>query len=86
MAKALLLNALHDVLADYVVGLSPESLKVGVWSGKIVLNELQVKCDTMFFWSIFSTHAARTCEYQTGLYNVLVLLYVLQRLLYLWVH
>eukprot|EP00752_Nemacystus_decipiens_P006311 g5691.t1 len=42
MAKALLLNALHDALSDYVVGLSPEKLKVGVWSGKIVLGELQV--------------------------------------------
>lgn len=43
MAKNLLLNALHEVLADYVVDLSPEKLKVGVWSGKIVLNELQVR-------------------------------------------
>lgn len=43
MAKTLLLNALHEVLADYVVDLSPEKLKVGVWSGKIVLNELQVR-------------------------------------------
>lgn len=43
MAKALLLNALHDALSDYVVGLSPERLKVGVWSGKIVLDELQVR-------------------------------------------
>lgn len=42
MAKALLLNALHEALSDYVVGLSPENLKVGVWSGKIVLDELQV--------------------------------------------
>ena len=51
MAKTLLLNALHDVLADYVVGLSPESLKVGVWSGKIVLNELQVRyyVDILYF-------------------------------------
>ena len=43
MAKTLLLNALHEVLSDYVVDLSPEKLKVGVWSGKIVLNELQVR-------------------------------------------
>ncbi|CAM9605272.1 unnamed protein product, partial [Scytosiphon promiscuus] len=42
MAKALLLNALHDALSDYVVGLSPERLKFGVWSGKIELNELEV--------------------------------------------
>lgn len=42
MAKALLLNALHEALSDYVAGLSPERLKVGVWSGKIVLDELQV--------------------------------------------
>lgn len=42
MAKALLLNALHKTLADYVVGLSPEKLKVGVWSGKIILQDLQV--------------------------------------------
>lgn len=44
MAKALLLNALHEALSDYVVGLSPERLKVGVWSGKIELDELQVPC------------------------------------------
>lgn len=43
MAKALLLNALHDALSDYVVGLSPERLKFGVWSGKIELNELEVR-------------------------------------------
>ncbi|CAM9583227.1 unnamed protein product, partial [Hapterophycus canaliculatus] len=43
MAKSLLLNALHDTLSDYVVGLSPESLKVGVWSGRIELNQLQVQ-------------------------------------------
>lgn len=42
MAKALLLKALHEVLADYVLGLSPENLKIGVWSGKIVLDDLQV--------------------------------------------
>lgn len=57
MAKALLLNALHDVLADYVVGLSPESLKVGVWSGKIVLNELQVRY--FVFASCQSCHLGR---------------------------
>ncbi|CAM9659912.1 unnamed protein product, partial [Ectocarpus sp. 8 AP-2014] len=47
MAKSLLLNALHDALSDYVVGLSPERLKVGVWSGKIVLDELQVNPDAV---------------------------------------
>lgn len=49
MAKALLLNALHDALSDYVVGLSPERLKVGVWSGKIVLDELQVQDDRVSY-------------------------------------
>lgn len=47
MAKALLLNALHEALSDYVVGLSPEKLKVGVWSGKIVLDDLQVRGITL---------------------------------------
>lgn len=53
MAKALLLNALHDALSDYVVGLSPERLKVGVWSGKIVLDELQV-CNLLRVCFLFS--------------------------------
>ncbi|CAM9966399.1 unnamed protein product, partial [Discosporangium mesarthrocarpum] len=43
MAKAILLNALHQALSDYVVGLTHEKLKVGVWSGKIVLDDLQVR-------------------------------------------
>jgi vacuolar protein sorting-associated protein 13A/C len=42
MAKALLLNVLVNVLGDYVEGLTEENLKVGVWSGKIVLKKLQL--------------------------------------------
>lgn len=45
MAKALLLKALHEALEDYVLGLSPDKLKVGVWSGEIVLDDLQVTQD-----------------------------------------
>ena len=52
MAKKLLLNTLHDVLSDYVKDLSPEKLKVGVWSGKIVLNDLQVRARA--FWLYLS--------------------------------
>lgn len=43
MAKALLLNALQDVLSDYVIGLSSENLKGGVFAGKIALENLQVR-------------------------------------------
>lgn len=43
MAKRLLLNVLVDVLGNYVEGLNPENLKVGVWSGKIELSDLQLK-------------------------------------------
>lgn len=43
MAKRLLLNILVDVLDDYVEGLSIENLKLGVLSGKIELNNLQLK-------------------------------------------
>ena len=42
MAKALLLNALVDILGDFVEGLTAENLKVGVFSGKIVLKNLQL--------------------------------------------
>ena len=42
MAKRLLLNVLLSVLGDYVEGLSEENLKLGVWSGEIQLNHLQI--------------------------------------------
>jgi vacuolar protein sorting-associated protein 13A/C len=42
MAKELLLNALVGVLGDYVEGITQENLKVGVWSGKIELKNLQL--------------------------------------------
>lgn len=42
MAKELLLNALVSVLGDYVEGITKENLKVGVWSGKIELKNLQL--------------------------------------------
>lgn len=43
MAKSLLLHVLVDVLGNYVEGLTAENLKLGVWSGKIELNNLQLK-------------------------------------------
>jgi Vacuolar sorting-associated protein 13, N-terminal/N-terminal region of Chorein or VPS13 len=43
MAKRLLLNILVDVLDDYVEGLSIENLQLGVLSGKVELNNLQLK-------------------------------------------
>ncbi|KAG5176382.1 hypothetical protein JKP88DRAFT_265414 [Tribonema minus] len=42
MAKRLLLNALRSAFADYVVGLTEDKLKLGVWSGEIELHDLQV--------------------------------------------
>jgi vacuolar protein sorting-associated protein 13A/C len=42
MAKELLLNALVGVLGDYIEGITKENLKVGVWSGKIELQHLQL--------------------------------------------
>lgn len=42
MAKELLLNALVNVLGDYVQGITKDNLKVGVWSGKIELKNLQL--------------------------------------------
>jgi vacuolar protein sorting-associated protein 13A/C len=42
MTKRLLLNALVTVLGDFVEGLTEENLKVGVWSGKIILNHLKL--------------------------------------------
>lgn len=43
MAKRLLVNILVDVLGNYVDGISSENLKLGVWSGKIELQNLQLK-------------------------------------------
>jgi vacuolar protein sorting-associated protein 13A/C len=42
MAKELLLNALVSVLGDYIEGITKDNLKVGVWSGKIELKNLQL--------------------------------------------
>jgi vacuolar protein sorting-associated protein 13A/C len=42
MTKRLLLNALVTVLGDFVEGLTEENLKVGVWSGKIILKNLKL--------------------------------------------
>ena len=42
MAKRLLLNVLLSVLGDYIEGLSEDNLKLGVWSGEISLNNLQL--------------------------------------------
>lgn len=43
MAKRLLLSVLVEVLGAYVEGLTVENLKLGVWSGKIELNNLSLK-------------------------------------------
>jgi vacuolar protein sorting-associated protein 13A/C len=43
MAQKLLLNVLVQVLGEFVEGLSEENLKLGVWSGKIVLSNLELK-------------------------------------------
>ena len=42
MAKRLLLNVLVSVLGDYIEGLTEDNLKLGVWSGEIVLNDLRI--------------------------------------------
>jgi vacuolar protein sorting-associated protein 13A/C len=40
MAKRLLLNVLLQVLGDFVEGLTEDNLKIGVWSGEVVLENL----------------------------------------------
>ena len=40
--KKLLYGVLQDALGDYIEGLAPESLKLGLWSGKIELQNLRV--------------------------------------------
>ena len=42
MAKRLLLNILITVLGDYVEGLQEDNLKLGVWTGEIVLEDLKL--------------------------------------------
>lgn len=50
MAKRLLLKILVDFLGDYIDGLSEENLRLGVWSGKIVMNNLQLNRKTLQNW------------------------------------
>ena len=40
MAAAILLSVLTRVLGEYVNGLTEDNLKLGVWAGKISLNNL----------------------------------------------
>ena len=47
MAKRLLLQILVDNLGKFVEGLTEENLKVGVWSGKIELRNLQLKTSAL---------------------------------------
>ena len=47
MAKNLLLNVLVDVLGKFVDGLAVENLKVGVFSGKIELQNLKLKTSAL---------------------------------------
>lgn len=42
MAKRLLLNVLLQVLGDFVEGLTEENLRIGVWSGEVVLRNLSL--------------------------------------------
>ena len=42
MAKRLLLNVLLAILGDYIEDLAADNLKLGVWSGEIVLNDLGI--------------------------------------------
>ena len=40
--KKILYGVLQDALGDYIEGLTPESLRLGLWSGKIELRDLRV--------------------------------------------
>lgn len=42
MAKRLLLNVLLNVLGDFIDGLTEENLKLAVWSGEVVLENLSI--------------------------------------------
>jgi len=66
MANALLLNALQHALSDFVVGLSPEWLKVGVGSGKIVLDGLQVNSSVKAPAALDDAHV-QNVQYCAGL-------------------
>ena len=45
--KQLLFNVLQDAVGDFVVGLTPEHLKLGLWSGKIELTDLEVNVEAV---------------------------------------
>lgn len=47
MAKQLLVSLLVEHLGPYVEGLSEQNLKIGVWSGKVELQNLKVKPDVL---------------------------------------
>jgi vacuolar protein sorting-associated protein 13A/C len=42
MAKRILLNVLLQVLGDFVEDLTEENLKIGVWSGEVILENLSL--------------------------------------------
>ncbi len=42
MAKRLVLSALRRVFADYIVELNEENLRLGVWNGRLELENLQI--------------------------------------------
>jgi len=43
MLEARVAQVLNDQLGQYVQGLNKEALKIGVWSGNIVLENLQAR-------------------------------------------
>ena len=45
--KSLLFGVLNDAVGDFVVGLSPEHLKLGLWSGDIELKDLEVNVEAI---------------------------------------
>ena len=47
MAKAILVSTLQSQFGEYLLGLNGESINLGIWNGKVELDNLQVNPQTL---------------------------------------
>ena len=47
MAKAILVSTLQSQFGDFLLGFNGENLNLGIWSGKVELENLQVNPQTI---------------------------------------
>ena len=47
MAKAILVSTLQSQFGEYLLGFNGESINLGIWNGKVELDNLQVNPQTL---------------------------------------